>query len=38
MRWIRKKDPKCHSRLKKILGKNYILYFDEKSNKYAKPC
>ncbi|TFF69147.1 MAG: hypothetical protein EU516_01480 [Promethearchaeota archaeon] len=37
MRWIRKRDPKCNKELKEILGINYILYFDEKSNKYAKP-
>ena len=37
MRWIRKKNPEYHGRLEAILGKNYILYFDEKSNKFAKP-
>jgi 3-methyladenine DNA glycosylase AlkC len=37
MRWIQKKNPEYHNRLEAILGKNYILYFDEKSNKLAKP-
>ena len=37
MRWIQKKNPKFHSNLENILGKNYILYFDEKRNKRANP-
>ena len=37
MRWIQKKNPKYHSNLENILGKNYILYFDEKRNKRANP-
>jgi len=37
MRWIRAKNPELHPRLEKILGKNYILYFDEKKNRLAKP-
>ncbi|MBA7520192.1 hypothetical protein ES705_12285 [subsurface metagenome] len=37
MRWIKKKNPKYHSNLENILGKNYILYFDEKRNKRANP-
>ncbi len=37
MRWIREKNPELRNQLEKILGKNYVLYFDEKKNKYAKP-
>lgn len=37
MRWIREKNPELHPRLERILGKNYILYFDEKKNRKAKP-
>ena len=37
MRWIKAKNPEYHSRLEKILGKNYVLYFDEKKNRLAKP-
>ena len=37
MRWIQKKNLKYHSILENILGKNYILYFDEKRNKGANP-
>ena len=37
MRWIKKKAPEYHSRLEGILGKNYVLYFDEKKNRLAKP-
>lgn len=32
-----KKNPKYHSNLENILGKNYILFFDEKRNKRANP-
>jgi len=37
MRWIKERNPRFHSRLEKILGKNYVLYFDEKRNRLAKP-
>ncbi|MHA1343598.1 MAG: DNA alkylation repair protein, partial [Promethearchaeota archaeon] len=37
MRWIKERNPEFHDRLEKILGKNYILYFDEKRNRMAKP-
>lgn len=37
MRWIQKKNPQYHSRLEAILGRDYVLYYDEKSNKYARP-
>ncbi len=37
MRWIKNKNPEYHSHLEKILGKNYILFYDEKKNRFAKP-
>ncbi len=37
MRWIKERNPEFLSRLNKILGKNYVLYFDEKRNRLAKP-
>ena len=37
MRWLRERNPEFHPRLEKILGKNYILYFNEKRNRLAKP-
>lgn len=37
MRWIRAKNPEYNHRIEKILGKNYVLYFDEKKNRLAKP-
>jgi len=37
MRWIKERNPEHHDRLEKILGKNYVLYFNEKSNRLAKP-
>jgi len=37
MRWIKERNPEYHDRLQNILGKNYILYFDEKRNRLAKP-
>jgi len=37
MRWIKERNPRFHPRLERILGKNYVLYFDEKRNRLAKP-
>jgi 3-methyladenine DNA glycosylase AlkC len=37
MRWLKKKSPEFHLELEKILGKNYVLYFDEKKNRLARP-
>ena len=37
MRWLRERNPEFHPRLEKILGNNYILYFNEKRNRMAKP-
>ena len=36
MRWLRIKNPEFHPFIEKILGKNYILYFDEKKNRLSK--
>ncbi len=36
MRWLKNKNPEFHPRIEKILGKNYILYFDEKRNRFAR--
>jgi len=37
MRWIKNRVPELHPKLEKILGKNYLLYFNEKRNRLAKP-
>jgi 3-methyladenine DNA glycosylase AlkC len=37
MRWIKDKNPEFHDGLEQILGKFYLLYFDEKTNRLAKP-
>ncbi len=37
MRWIKERNPEFHERLEKILGKNYVLYFNEKKNRLARP-
>ena len=37
MRWLKERNPEYHPRLEKMLGKNYLLYFDEKRNRLAKP-
>ncbi len=37
MRWLKKKKPEYIDRIVKILGMNYVLYFDEKRNRLAKP-
>lgn len=37
LRWVKKKNPELHPDIEKILGKNYVLYFDEKRNKLARP-
>ena len=37
MRWLKERNPEYHPRLEKLLGKNYILYFNEKRNRLAKP-
>lgn len=35
LRWLQKRNPGYHQRIEVILGKNYVLYFDEKRNKRA---
>ena len=37
MRWLRERNPEYHKRIEKILGQNYLLYFNEKRNRMAKP-
>ncbi|MBY9003274.1 MAG: hypothetical protein KGD73_04830 [Candidatus Lokiarchaeota archaeon] len=37
LRWLKKNNPEFHPKIKNILGNNYILYFDEKRNRLAKP-
>jgi 3-methyladenine DNA glycosylase AlkC len=37
LRWIKARNPEYHDRLEKILGKSYVIYFDEKKNRLAKP-
>jgi 3-methyladenine DNA glycosylase AlkC len=37
LRWLQKKNPEYYPQIEKILGKHYILYFDEKRNIFAKP-
>ncbi|TFF63470.1 MAG: hypothetical protein EU521_01550 [Promethearchaeota archaeon] len=37
MRWIKDRNPEFHGRLEDLLGKHYILYFDEKRNRLATP-
>jgi 3-methyladenine DNA glycosylase AlkC len=37
LRWLRERNPEYHTRIEKILGQNYVLYFNEKRNRMAKP-
>jgi 3-methyladenine DNA glycosylase AlkC len=37
LRWLRARNPEFHGEIKKILGQNYLLYYDEKTNILAKP-
>jgi 3-methyladenine DNA glycosylase AlkC len=37
LRWVKNRIPELHHQVEKILGKNYLLYFDEKRNRLAKP-
>jgi len=37
MRWIKDRNPEFHKKLESILGSYYVLYFNEKSNRLAKP-
>jgi 3-methyladenine DNA glycosylase AlkC len=35
LRWLQARNPEYHNQIEKILGKNYVLYFDEKRNRRA---
>jgi len=37
LRWLKDKKPEYHDWIKKLIGENYIKYFDEKKNRFAKP-
>jgi 3-methyladenine DNA glycosylase AlkC len=37
LRWLKAKNPEYHARITSILGRNYVLYFNEKKNRSAKP-
>ena len=33
----KKRNPEYYSQIQEVLGRNYVLYFDEKKNRMAKP-
>ncbi len=35
LRWLKERNPEYHKRIEQLLGKNYLLYYDEKLNKMA---
>ncbi len=37
LRWLKNRNPEYYPQIQDILGKNYIVYFDEKKNRTAKP-
>jgi 3-methyladenine DNA glycosylase AlkC len=37
LRWLKDRNPEFHSNLEQILGQNFVLHFDEKTNRSAKP-
>jgi len=37
LRWLKERNPEYYPRIEKILGKNYVLYFNEKKNTLASP-
>jgi 3-methyladenine DNA glycosylase AlkC len=37
LRWLQERHPEFHARLEKILGSNYIAYFNEKKNRSSIP-
>ncbi|MHA1680066.1 MAG: DNA alkylation repair protein [Promethearchaeota archaeon] len=37
LRWLKEKEPKYHHAIEKLVGRNYLLYFNEKSNRWAVP-
>ncbi|WP_455464196.1 DNA alkylation repair protein [Candidatus Hodarchaeum mangrovi] len=36
-RWIQQRNPEFHEQLTQVLGKNYVMYFNEKRNRLARP-
>ncbi|MHA1166505.1 MAG: DNA alkylation repair protein [Candidatus Hodarchaeales archaeon] len=38
LRWLKERNPEYNSEIEQILGKNYVLYFNEKNNRLAKPA
>ena len=37
LRWLKAKKPEYHEKIKKLVGENYLLYYDEKKNRRALP-
>ncbi|MFX0103758.1 MAG: DNA alkylation repair protein [Candidatus Hodarchaeota archaeon] len=37
LRWLKDKNPEYHEWMERLVGKNYLLYFDEKRNRWAEP-
>jgi hypothetical protein len=37
LRWLKEKNPEYHASIQRLVGENYILYFDEKRNRNALP-
>jgi len=37
LRWLKDRNPEFHPWIERLVGKNYILYFDEKRNRNALP-
>ncbi|MHA1378323.1 MAG: DNA alkylation repair protein [Candidatus Helarchaeota archaeon] len=37
LRWLKERNPEYHPKIEKLVGRNYILYFDEKRNRNAIP-
>jgi 3-methyladenine DNA glycosylase AlkC len=37
IKWLKANKPEYHDRIKNLLGENYLLYFDEKTNRTATP-
>jgi len=37
MRWLKERKPEYSPQLEQLLGRYYVLYFDEKKNRLARP-
>ncbi|MFX1512481.1 MAG: hypothetical protein ACFFCQ_07840 [Promethearchaeota archaeon] len=37
LRWLKARNPEYHPRIEQILGRNYVLYYDEKKNVRSLP-